>query len=86
MAIQRVDFIDVFLSSTGDVDEFYQIKISYQDVTDEKSKLVTQKFLINAKSIEDATESITSELSTMMIDYKIESVVMSNIVEVFTNK
>lgn len=86
IAIQRVDFNDVFLGSNGDIFEFYQIKISYQDTTDEKSKLITQKYLINATSIENATESIIKELSTMMIDYKIESVIKSNIVDVFSFK
>jgi hypothetical protein len=86
IAIQRVEFNDVFLGSNGDIFEFYQIKISYQDTTDEKSKLITQKYLINATSIENATESIIKELSTMMIDYKIESVIKSNIVDVFSFK
>jgi hypothetical protein len=86
MSIQRTDFHDIF--STDRTDNWCVVKISYITSTEEsgKDKKITEKFLAGADSIEQATEVITESLSTLMVDYKIESVIMSNIVDVFPYK
>ena len=84
MSIQRTDFHDIF--GTDGTENWCVVKISYQSYDSEKSKTITNRFLVGADSIEQATEVISEELSTLMVDYKIESVVMSNIVDVFPFK
>ena len=83
-SIQRTEFHDIF--ATEGTENWCVVKISYQSYTEEKSKVVTNRFLVGADSIEQATEVITKELATLMVDYKIESVINSNIVDVFPFK
>jgi hypothetical protein len=86
MSIQRTDFHDIF--ATDGTDNWCVVKISYDSVAEDsgKNKRISPKFLVGADSIEQATEVISEELSTLMADWKIESVVMSNIVDVFPYK
>jgi hypothetical protein len=84
MSIQRTDFHDIF--GTDGIESWCIVKISYQSYDTEKSKTITNRFLVGSDSIEQATEVITESLSTLMVDYKIESAVMSNIVDVFPIK
>lgn len=83
-SIQRTEFHDIF--ATEGTEKWCVVKISYQNYTEEKSKLITNKFLVGADSIEQATDVITEELKSLMADYRIESVVNSNIVDVFPYK
>lgn len=68
-----------------DAEVFYKVKIKYQSESsgDEKSKKVSQNFLVSAHSVKDAHDRIRQELSTLMVDFEIPSVVVSPIIEIF---
>ena len=86
--IKRVDYHDIFDETNGCADKYFTAKISYEsvDVDSDKAKRITQTFLIGATTIEEATEVIKEELSTLMVDYKIIAINESPIVEIFPIK
>lgn len=83
MAITRKEYHDIF--GYGDTDIWYQAKIKYDnfDADTEKSKRVTQNFLVEAGSVKEATERLKDNLKTLMVDFEITGVVKSPIVEIF---
>lgn len=82
-AIKREDFQDVFFYE--DIDIWFKCKIKYesQDVDSEKSKKITQHFLVSAKSVKEAFDRLNESLSTLMVDYGTPSIVESPIVDIF---
>lgn len=84
--ISRADFHDIFINE--DCDTFFRCKVSYvtQDADSEKSKRVSQNFLVSAISVKQATERITECLKGLMVEWKLTSVMASPIVEVFPMK
>lgn len=86
VAIQRVEYHDIF--AYDDADVWYKVKVSYEsmDADTERSKKVTQNFLVGAHSVKEATERIKDSLSTLMVDYAIKSVIESPIVDIFPYK
>lgn len=86
LEIKRFDIHDIFLYDDSDV--FYRAKVVY-DATmsdDEKSKKVTQSFLVTAHSVKDAHDRIKESLSTMLVDFQIPSISISPILEVYPPK
>ena len=82
LSISRTDFQEIFVSE--DSDTFFKCKISFESFGDgEKSKKVTQNFLVSGNTIEEATETIKESLSTMLVDYTLNSVVVTTIVDIF---
>jgi hypothetical protein len=86
--IKRVEYHDIFDETGGCADKYFVAKISYEsvDIDSDKAKKVTQSFLVGATTIEEATEVIKQELSTLMVDYKIIAINESPIVEIFPIK
>ena len=68
--IARTDIHDIF---------------AYDKVDDDadKKKTISQNFLVSATNVKDAYERIVESLSTLMIDFKITSIIASPIVEIF---
>lgn len=83
--ITRFDIHDIF--HYEDADTWYQAKVTYEaggmGEEGSKAKKVTQKFLITANSVQEASERLKESLSGMMIDYTIPSVVETKIQDVF---
>lgn len=86
--IKRVEYHDIFDETGGCADKYFVAKICYDsvDVDSEKSKKITNSFLVGANTIEEATEIVKEQLSTLMIDFKIISINESQIVEIFKPK
>jgi hypothetical protein len=86
--IKRVEYHDIFDETGGTADKYFVAKISYEsvDIDSDKAKRVTQSFLVGATTIEQATDVIKEELSTLMVDYKIIGITESPIVEIFPIK
>lgn len=81
-SIQRAEFNDIFFYE--DYENWFLVKVTYESsLDDEKSKKVTNKFLINGENVEQVNSNIIISLESMMVDYKIESIVSSKIVDVF---
>ena len=83
--IKRVEYHDIFDETGGTADKYFVAKISYEsvDMDSDKAKRVTQSFLVGATTIEQATDVIKEELSTLMVDFKIIGITESPIVEIF---
>jgi hypothetical protein len=87
LSITRTELHDIF--AYDDADVWYKVKITYEseavgmDSEESKAKKVRQNFLVSAHSIKDAYDRIKESLSTLMIDFKIPSVVKSPIVDIF---
>lgn len=80
VAIQRVEIHDIF---AYDDDVWYRAKVSYDSIDDDKSRKVTNTFLVSAESVKQATERIQENLTGMLSAYEIKSVVESPIVDIF---
>ena len=83
VGIARTDVHDIF--AYDDADTWYKCKVSYEtaDADSEKSKKVSQTFLVSAHSVKDAYDRIKESLSTLMVDFMIPSIIVSPIVEIF---
>lgn len=81
--IARADFHDIFHFEDSDV--WYKCKVSYQSVneSEEKMRKVTQNFLLSAGSVDEAFTRIKESLSTLMVDFEVPSISVSNIVDIF---
>lgn len=83
VGIARTDVHDIF--AYDDADTWYKCKVTYEtaDADSEKSKKVSQTFLVSAHSVKDAYDRIKESLSTLMVDFMIPSIIVSPIVEIF---
>lgn len=83
VGITRTEIHDIF--AYDDVDVWYKCKVRYEamDADSEKTRKVSQNFLVSANSVKQAFERIEESLSTLMVDYDIPSIIVSPIVEIF---
>ncbi len=83
ISISRTEVHDIFHYEDADV--WYKCKITYESVDGEgeKSKKVSQNFLVSANSVKQAYERMQESLSTLMADFEIPSIVISPIVDIF---
>lgn len=83
VGITRTELHDIF--AYDDADTWYKVKVRYETIDGdaEKTKKVTQNFLVGAGSVKDAYERIQESLSTLMVDFEIPSIIVSPIVEIF---
>lgn len=83
VGISRTEIHDIF--AYDDADIWYKCKVTYEreDGDSEKSKKVSQNFLVSAHSVKDAYDRIRESLSTLMVDFLIPSIIVSPIVEIF---
>jgi hypothetical protein len=78
-SIQRSEFHDIYEDNASN--GFCVVKISFENHELDKSKRVTQKLLVTADTIEEATEFVMERLSITSLEYKIESVSVSPITD-----
>lgn len=85
VGISRTEIHDIFMYDDADV--WYKCKVRYENVDgdgdSEKTKKVTQNFLVSASSVKEAYERIQESLSTLLVDFEIPSIIVSPIVEIF---
>ncbi len=83
VGISRTEIHDIF--AYDDADVWYRCKVTYEreDGDSEKTKKVSQNFLVSAHSVKDAYDRIKESLSTLMVDFLIPSIIVSPIVEIF---
>jgi hypothetical protein len=81
--IARTDYHDIF--QYDDCDTWYKCKIMFESAAgeEEKSKKVTQNFLVSANSVKEAYERLGESLASMMVDFVIPSITVSPIVDIF---
>jgi hypothetical protein len=83
VSIARQEIHDIF--GYDDSDIWYKSKVTYEnvDLDTDTVKNTSQNFLVAAGSVKEANERIKENLTGMMVDYKIKSVIETPIVEVF---
>lgn len=81
--IARTELNDIF--AYDDADTWYKCKVKYEDfdADTEKSKKVTQNFLVGANDVKEAYERMKESLSTLMVDFEIPSIIESPLVDIF---
>ncbi len=83
VGITRTELHDIFVYDDADV--WYKVKVKYEtaDADSEKTRKVTQNFLVSAGSVKEAYERIKESLSTLMVEFEIPSITVSPIVDIF---
>lgn|SRR5574343_15949 len=87
VGVTRTELHDIF--AYDDADVWYKVKITYEseaagmDSDEAKAKKVTQNFLLSAHNVKDAYDRIKESLSTLMVDFKIPSITVSPIIDIF---
>lgn len=81
--IARTELNDVFAYDDSGV--WFKCKAQYEnfDADTEKSKRVSQNFLIEANSVKEAFERMSESLKGLMVDFQIPSIIQSPIVDIF---
>ena len=81
--ITRTELNDIF--AYDDTGIWYKCKVQYDnfDADTEKSKRVSQNFLVEAKSVKEAFDRMTESLKGLMVDFQIPSIIQSPIVDIF---
>jgi len=84
VSIARTEIHDIF--NYDDSDVWFKVKMTFVDEEDEKSKKVTQEFLVTAETGKAAYERVQESLSTLMVSFELPEIKKSPIVEVFPFK
>lgn len=81
--MSRTDIHDIFHYEDSDV--WYLSKIVFEtgDLDNPKPRKVTNKFLVTAHSVKEATERIRESMGGLLIDFEITNTGVSPIVDVF---
>lgn len=74
---------DVFCYEDSEIWNKVKISFTSMDEDTEKPKKSSQIFLVNADTTKDAYERIQESLSTLMVDFTIDSIQVSKIIEIF---
>jgi hypothetical protein len=82
-AITRMPLADLFLYEEGE--KFFKAKVVYFSIEEKsgRERKIINQMLVNADGIDQALQRITESLRTMLIPYETESLVLTNILDVF---
>lgn len=83
VSISRTELHDIF--AYDDASTWWKCKVTYESAEhdSEKTKKVSQTFLVSADTAKEAYERIQESLSTLMVDFNIPSIIYSPIVDIF---
>lgn len=76
---------EIFLSDKPDDSYWFLVKVAFITIDEKtcKEKKQVVKYLVQAKSVDTAHDYITDALNTSMVDYAIEAVSDTHILDVF---
>jgi len=72
---------DIF--SDDDADTWYKCKVTYEDTIDDKPKKVSNTYLASGDSVKSADAKVKEGLGSLMIDFHVDSVILTPIVDIF---
>jgi hypothetical protein len=85
ISINRYNIQDCLLKENSDW--FYLVKIKYTPIDDDNGrKQITNRIIVEAKSIENATEIIVQHFDSIGLDYEKVEFKKTGIIEVFYSK
>ena len=81
---QIAKYSEIFFSDKDDEDIFYRVNVAFitLDERSGKEKKTRVSYLVQANSVQTAKNNVDEVMSQSMVDYKITSVVETNIVDV----
>lgn len=81
--ISRTELNDIFAYDDSGI--WFKCKVQYEnfDADTEKSKRVSQNFLVEANSVKEAFERMSESLKGLMVDFQIPSIIQSPIIDIF---
>lgn len=83
-AIAHVPYKEIFFDDREKADKFYKAKLDFITIDEktEKEKRSTVTYLVQADTLDGAKKNITDVMSTSMIDYTIQSIAETKIMDV----
>ena len=84
-AITRAPYKEIFFDDHEQADKFYKTKLDFITIDErtEKEKKTTVTYLVQADSLDDAKKNIMEVMDGTMIDYVIQSIAETKIMDVF---
>lgn len=83
-SVKKAHYSDLYIDTEG---IFYKAKVSYTDVTDDgKPKSFTDQILVTAEDIKEACQNVEAGMKEMSVDFQINAIQESPIVEFFPRK
>lgn len=80
VSITRTDFHE--LVTFPDADQWFKCKITFEDTVDDKPKKMSQVYMVAGESVQDADAKLKEHLEGTMLDFEVQSVVISPIVDI----
>ena len=87
-AITRVPYKEIFFDDREQADKFYKTKLDFITIDEqtEKEKKTTVTYLVQADSLDGAKKNIMEVMDGTMIDYVIQSIAETKIMDVFEHE
>ena len=84
-AITRAPYKEIFFDERESADKYYKAKLDLITIDEktEKEKKSTVTYLVQAASLEEAKVNITDVMKGTMIDYVIQAIAETKIIDVF---
>ena len=84
-AITRAPYKEIFFDDRESADKYYKAKLYFITIDEntEKEKKSTVTYLVQAASLDEAKKNINEVMGTTMIDYDIQSIAETKIIDVF---
>ena len=84
-AITRAPYKEIFFDERESADKYYKAKLDFITIDEktEKEKKSTVTYLVQAASLDEAKKNINEVMSGTMIDYDIQSIAETKIIDVF---
>ena len=87
-AITRAPYKEIFFDERESADKYYKAKLDFITIDEktEKEKKSTITYLVQAASLDEAKKNINEVMGTTMIDYDIQSIAETKIMDVFEHE
>ena len=87
-AITRAPYKEIFFDERESADKFYKAKLDFITIDErtEKEKKSTVTYLVQADTLDGAKKNIMEVMDGTMIDYVIQSIAETKIMDVFEHK
>ncbi len=84
-AITRAPYKEIFFDEMESADKYYKAKLDFITIDEktEKEKKSTVTYLVQAASLDEAKKNINEVMGKTMIDYDIQSIAETKIIDVF---
>ncbi len=84
-AITRAPYKEIFFDERESADKYYKAKLDFITIDEktEKEKKSTITYLVQAASLDEAKKNINEIMGKTMIDYDIQSIAETKIIDVF---